>query len=365
MNISSLKDKPFDLGYKLSSLKNEGMNFKEISEKTNIDRNQVRGYIRINDWSDEVKNFVHENNISVSQLIKAALKAGIYDNEDKLIEYLSDSLKDNQKLSDGENREVVSNVSTINRDFIESKEIEVLKKIISSQTEEIKILKNEILLKPNIKVFDLLNVLKYIILAFIGAGLTLYLVYQNYDFFSATEKGVFYNLNLPFSLPSFSVSLVSLANSIVAEVILLLSAFFMYTSKEQLSKWIARFILLGTIIGIGVFMHSSIENKIYSTSDTVKNLNQEKAIILSSITSNEKTRDSYSLEYKSKRQELSDKISIQTNKLSQINTKLASEKSVVSGNESRTIWYNTGLRVAAMILNVMLLHLLLFKRESV
>lgn len=373
-NVLKLKDKPFELGYHLSLLKNEGLNYTQLSEKTNLDRNQIRGYIRLTGWSDEVKDFVHDNEISVYQLLNAALKAGVYDNDKKVIEYLSDNLKSNKKsvskISKKEVARMPSKISTINDSYIESTEIETLKKIIENQRAELDNLKAEkFTASPgqtdnSAKSWNALNGLKYAVLIVVGIALTLFLTYQNYAFFAATDNSALINIRPHPSLPTFSISLNSLIIAVVVEIALLLSAFFMYASRSMLERNIARVILLGMIAGIGVFMHSSIENKVYSTSDVVKNLNEEKTIILDTIASDRKTLESYPIDYKTKRQEISNKIQENTDKISTINKKLSSEKSVISGNESSTIYYNTGIRVAIMILNVMLLHMIFFTRKD-
>ena len=73
-------------------------------------------------------------------------------------------------------------------------------------------------------------------------GVTSYLVYQNYDFFNAIIKS-----SQAFNVPA-------LLNSIVAELILLISA--AYTSSRKLKiKLLAWMLMVGMISGLGLFMH--------------------------------------------------------------------------------------------------------------
>lgn len=153
MNVSTLKKSPFELGYQLSVMYDHDKNYQSLSKKTNIDRNQIRGLIRASKWSQRVKDFCEENNISISSMTNAALKAGVYDNDDKVIEYLTTKIKsrDTAKTRTTQIKEdtpVTSKVTPIN-DFTQEltnrdKEIEELNILNDVKEIEIEELKEDV-----------------------------------------------------------------------------------------------------------------------------------------------------------------------------------------------------------------------------
>ena len=192
----------------------------------------------------------------------------------------------------------------------------------------------------------LVNSAKVMGLLMLILGVTSYLVYQNYDFFNAIIKSS-QALNVP-----------ALLNSIVAELILLISA--AYTSSRKLKiKLLAWMLMVGMISGLGLFMHASINNDLTGNTDNVQALKQQRQDAL-------KAKDDYSAEkdtldpvtWKGRRTGLQTKINVERDTIVALDKKIAEAKEVTSGNLNSIIIYNTVLRIAAMIVNALLAHTL-------
>lgn len=185
-------------------------------------------------------------------------------------------------------------------------------------------------------------------------GVTSYLVYQNYEFFSAIIKS-----NQTLTLVGYQLSIPALLNSIVAELILLTSA--AYTSSKKLpTKLLAWILMVGMICGLGVFMHASIDNDLTGNSDHVQSLKQQKKDAVNAKEGYDAEKNALDpLKWKSRREALQTKINTERDNIVALDKRIAEAKEVSSSNLTAIILYNSILRVAAMIINALLAHTLI------
>lgn len=191
------------------------------------------------------------------------------------------------------------------------------------------------------------------------AGVTSYLVYQNYEFFGAIIKGG-HTLNVL----GYDLSVPAILNSIVAEIILLASA--AYTSSKKLAtKSVAWVLLVGMIAGLGVFMHASIDNDLTGNSDYVQSLKSQKQDAVKAKEGYEVEKNELdALKWKSRRAELQKKIDAERTNIVALDSKIAEAKEVNSGNLQAIVLYNTILRIAAMLINALLAHTLIARLKD-
>jgi hypothetical protein len=182
------------------------------------------------------------------------------------------------------------------------------------------------------------------------AGITSYLIYQNYEFFIAIIKSghTFHGISVP-----------AILNSVVAELILLTAA--AYTvSKKVITKLLAWVLMLGMISGLGVFMHASIDNDLTGNSDYVQSLKQQRKDAIAAKEGYEAEKNALDpLKWKTRREALQKKIDVERANIQAVDSKVAEGKEVSSGNLNSIVMYNTLLRVIAMVVNALLAHTLI------
>jgi hypothetical protein len=204
--------------------------------------------------------------------------------------------------------------------------------------------------KTNLMYKLFLNSIKVAGLLAMIAGVTSYLVYQNYDFFNAIIKS---NQTL------YGISIPALLNSIVAELILLTSAAYTTSRKLQI-KILAWTLMLGMIGGLGVFMHASINNDLTGNTDFVQSLKQQRKDAISAKEGYDAEKSALDpLKWKSRRELLQTKINVERSNIETLDKKIAEAKEVTTGNLQSIIIYNTILRLAAMVINALLAHTLI------
>ena len=176
----------------------------------------------------------------------------------------------------------------------------------------------------------------------LGCGVS-YLVFQNYEFFSALIL-----------TQGFSIS--ALLNSVIAEFIILAATAYTH-SKAVTVKVISWVLLITMIVGLGCFMHTSINNNVVNNSDYFQSLQQQKQDAVAAKESyGEEKKGLDPLKWKSRRDLLQARIDAERVKLEALNTKIVEAKGVHSENLQSIIIYNSILRIAAMIINALILH---------
>lgn len=185
------------------------------------------------------------------------------------------------------------------------------------------------------------------------AGVTSYLVYQNYSFFDAIIKGA-----ATITICGLSLSVPALMNSVVAELVLLTAAAFT-SSRSWGTKIIAWVLTVGMIYGLGMFMHASLDNDLTGSSDYVTSLKQQKEDAVKAKEGYEADKATLDPEtWKTRREATQVKIDVERANIVALDQKISESKSVASSNLSSIIIYNTLLRITAMIVNALLAHTL-------
>lgn len=367
MNITNLKKNPFDLGdYLLNEF--NGLSHTEVANIIELDRHAVRNYRRIGSWSLRVRSFVEENNIRTTPLIKAAQKSDLYNNEEALLEYLAQynpqSIKQKTPAR-SKGVKSMGNLTKIENEFSLQKEIEELKEIIIVQEKKIEELKTfKSIHKETKNPFNIIHkFFEKIFYTVFVIGLTIFLVSQNYDFLT-TKTSNLTTINFLSWLPSLSLDLKSLGQSLAIESVLILSAVAMLRTKGII-KVLSGLLLSIAILGTGVFMKVNIENNTISENSTVKALEMQRDLLEKNIISYQTTLSGYNPEtHPTKRNELNAKISLENDKLTAINNKIEVVEVTAIGNERATIWSDAAIRVCVMLTSVLALHLLLFSHKT-
>lgn len=171
-------------------------------------------------------------------------------------------------------------------------------------------------------------------------GLTSYLVQQSIIFFSQVETA--------------QHSIIS--NAILSEAIPLVAAACFAMSFKPMHKWVLGLILGGSIIGMGFFMHASIGRQMITQSDISKQTHLEREILNTSLTALTQSLSALPAKYVSKRQELIKQINFQRTELSNLKIKTASIGQDISLSTNAAFSFGVWLRVAAMLLNALLVH---------
>ena len=185
-------------------------------------------------------------------------------------------------------------------------------------------------------------------------GLTVYLVSQNYAFFGAIIKtgATIIVLGSPLCVPA-------LVNSVIAEMILLTAAAFT-SSRTTMIRVVAWVIMLGMICGLGAFMHASLDNDFTGNSEYVQSLKQQKVDAITAKDGYEEDKANLDpIIWKTRRDAIQAKIDIERNNIVNLDKKISEAKDVSSTNLQSIVFYNTVLRVFAMVVNAMLAHTLI------
>jgi hypothetical protein len=193
-----------------------------------------------------------------------------------------------------------------------------------------------------------------IIMVAMMTGITSYLVYQNYEFFLAIVSN-----SQMITVGGFQISVPAILNSVVAELILLTAA--AYTASNKLSiKMTAWSIMVSMIVGLGFFMHSSIDNDLTGNNDQVQSLKQQRQDTINTKISYEAERDGLdALKWKTRRQAIQNKIDVERALIATLDAKIAQAKDMPSNNLRSIVVYNTILRIMAIVINAILAHSLI------
>lgn len=169
-----------------------------------------------------------------------------------------------------------------------------------------------------------------------------YLVYQGVVFFSAIDPQ-------PIS---------AISSAIVSELVPFLTAACFALAPKLSHRIVAFMMLVTSIIGLGLFMHKSISTQITQSSGYYERISKSRELTLASIDSYTKSLATLPEAYVSKRREISKEISAERENLTKIDREIRHLE--ISGGESRNtdLNYAVWIRLAAMLLNAYLIHLL-------
>ena len=171
-------------------------------------------------------------------------------------------------------------------------------------------------------------------------GLTSYLIQQGMIFFAHLE--------------TTQSSIIS--NAILAEAIPLISAACFAMSIKKSHKFLLGTILIGSIIGMGFFMHASIVQQMVTQSDISKQTQLERQALNSSLTALTQSLNALPTNYVTKRQELIAQMDFQRAELGKLDMRSSGVAQDVNLTTSAAFTFGVWLRVAAMLLNALLVH---------
>lgn len=172
------------------------------------------------------------------------------------------------------------------------------------------------------------------------AGFTSYLIQQGILFFEMVEAD--------------NQSIIS--SAILAEAIPLISAACFALSFKKSHKILLGIIFGGSIVGMGFFMHASIGQQMTAQSDVSKQTHLEKRVLNSSLTALSESLSALPENYVSKRQELIQQINFQRAELGKLDTQTGTLGQAISLTSNAAFTFGVWLRVAAMLLNALLVH---------
>ncbi len=335
---------PIGYGEYLCELSDSGLSQKEIAEKLKSNRQLVGRYQRIGRWDREVKDLLAENRKHISNTAIYAATMSPIPKEELLERFKSmipveTNLNTTPKQNMGELKsfptppaysEISARVSSLEQ-RIETKN--------SSSDNHVCLAK-----QANIRWRDVLVQLfqpTSLLLMLCIIGLTSYLIHQGLIFFDAVDSN-------PVS---------SWSSALTSEAIPLLSAACLALCTQWSRKIIAAIILLISISGLGLFMHTSIADNMSKQSDGFTRLTEERNISLSVIRSLQESLTVLPASYVTQRQNLVEKIDREQDKLSRFARSIESMRNQKQDIRSVALAYNVWLRLAAMLLNAFLVHL--------
>lgn len=173
------------------------------------------------------------------------------------------------------------------------------------------------------------------------AGMTSYLIYQGLLFFSFVEIN----------------TLSATTNAIVSEVIPILSAACLTLCTHRMHKLAAGLILIVTIIGLSLFMHTSIAGHMTKQSSQFSRLNTDRNISLETIQTLNTAFKALPDTFLTKKQQIMRQIQAERDNLGFLNQRLNNIETSQSNIDPLSLSYSVWLRIAAMLMNTLLVHL--------
>ena len=172
--------------------------------------------------------------------------------------------------------------------------------------------------------------------------LSSYLFYQGFQFFQKLE-------------PDF---VTALSSALVSESIPIVCAGIFALSNSKRIKLISALFLIISVIGLGSFMREGVVGNSLTHNLQYKAVQEERDVILKSIESLNTSLAALPENYASKRETLRQEIETQRKNLN-ANTKATEHVSgVMASTANAAVSYNVWIRIAAMLINAMLIHLL-------
>jgi hypothetical protein len=180
------------------------------------------------------------------------------------------------------------------------------------------------------------------------SGLTGYLMHQGFLFFASGE-------------PDFTKAL---SSAIVSEAIPIICAGVFALTDSRRFKILSAIFLVTSIIGLGVFMKDGVVGNSLTQNFQYKAVQEERDLIHKSIETLNKSLAALPENYASKKEALRQEIETQRKNLL-ANTEASKNISgIVTQGTSAAVSYNVWIRIAAMLINAMLIHLLFTRIKS-
>ncbi len=345
---------PISYGEHLYKMLENGLTQTQIANDMKTNRQLVGRYQKIGKWKDELKEYVKQNRryISNTFILNAAMssksEAELFSDFKKLVK-AGESKQTKQKIEDafkvkpakqrtGELKQfplsLVSEAPPIPVENINTPNT------LPSVTLPIETVKS----KELFSWMDLLRVFTRpasVSLLICITGMTSYLIYQGLLFFSFVEIN----------------TLSATTNAIISEAIPILSAACLTLCTERLHKLAAGFILIVTIVGLSMFMHTSLAGHMTKQSSQFSRLDTDRNISLESIQTLTAAVKVLPDTFLTKKQQLMGEIQKERDKLGAVNQSLNAIETTQSNVDPISLSYSVWLRIAAMLMNTLLVHL--------
>lgn len=180
-------------------------------------------------------------------------------------------------------------------------------------------------------------------------GLTTYLFYQGVWLFNQVETD----------------SSAALNSAIVSEAIPIICAGIFALNTRVLTRIVSGLLVFGSVLGLGAFMYGGILGHSLTQSHQYISLQKERASILATVDSLTTSLNMLPENFVSRRQDLAKEIRQERKELAQNTSALSQLKASGFSNANAILAYSVWMRVAAMLLNAFLIHLLFLRiKES-
>ncbi|MCB9229672.1 MAG: hypothetical protein H6618_08685 [Deltaproteobacteria bacterium] len=339
---------PVKYGEELARLCDEGHTQKEIAEYLSCNRQMVGRYQRIGKWPANIKEIIQLNRESITNT--------------KILNLASRSLSDSELLteitsmvgrqqSDGEVKafptvtgfnELISKLEAIENRLI-ALEGQCPGEISATGTTQIPD-EECAQVSCNLSWRALLNTAMKpasALLVICITFLTAYLIYQGVVFFSAIDP----------------VPLSAISSAIVSELIPFLSAACFALAVKSSHRVIALAMLLTSILGLGIFMHSSLSSQMTLGSGRYERLAENRRLTVAAIGAHLSALEKIPETYITKRQELMAGIGAERQNLASIDHNISLLENSGGDFHNTGLGYAVWIRIAAMLLNAYLIHL--------
>lgn len=316
------KSNPVACGEWLLKLKKQGVSQTQIAERLGANRQMIGRYLRMAHWSNELKTLVFNNreDVSNTKLLRAASSPR---SERELHEQIKRKAKVNEPSVDrrdegksvGKNEEERNHVGE-KLSFQKPLTWTVLGRFVSQPT----------------------TIVLFLTISILGT----YLVHQGVIFFM--------------SIDTDNVSAIS--SAIISELIPLISAACFALSENKIRRGLSVLLLICSIIGLAGFMHSSLAQRQVDTSSRILALEKERKTVLRTMDTLNETAASLPNKFISRKQSIIEDIYKRQKGLEVINAGIADTTNHLSSSSNILLTYGVWLRIAAMILNAILAHVL-------
>lgn len=350
---------PIKFAEYLCDLQKQGMSQAEIAELLGLNRQVVGRYKRIAMWDDDLKRYIEENR-------KCIKITTMLENSGKTTQEAFEIFKQLVAMKRGDTPPTPTKEEP-KENTVEVKPLQVVPPLPSSEAEVEKTQEIALFCEKEVpecevrkespkqetepswmEVFSQIVTPSMFVLMVCTIGLSSYLVHQGVLFFQLHDNN--------------ATSVWS--SAIVSEAIPILCAGCLALTRRFLHKLIASILLMGTIAGLGFFMHASISDSMQRQSGAFIRTESERKVQESSVKALVSSLNALPDTYVSKRQLLAEKITSEQKKLADLNHSLTKFEHEHSSVDRIALLYGVWLRIAAMLLNAFLVHLFFGRFKS-
>jgi hypothetical protein len=331
------RENPIKCGEMLLALKNQGLTQKQIGEKINANRHMIGRYLRMANWDADIKRLAIT--VGRTQIFRAAEKSL---SKAELIQWFCSKRRDISSSSEIEHPER-GDISFPNEiEHSERRDTSSLNEIEHQERGDISFPHRGISLtgaNHDMGWAELGAALSKPTSTILGTCILLlsgYLLHQGYLFFEMIESN----------------TISAISSAVMSEMIPLILAACIALSSKSMGRIFLTTCLFASVVGVGLFMHASIDKQGTENSSGFKQRQFETKVLNNSIASLSESLSELPVSYASKRQNLVSQIDAQRETLSAIQS-----KPILQASSGAQQGYSVWLRIAAMLLNAFLAHM--------